>query len=128
MSKLITTLRTNLRTAMNKIKTNFTVTFLYFEYAAKFILLAITFIILFTYPSISNAWHLFFLTVTDNQELFTAILSSCLVVSLIFDAGIYAGRWLDKNEERIHADFKRMTDENLKKIIKELKDKDSHES
>lgn len=113
---------------MNKIKENFKVTFTYFEYAAKSILLGVTFIILFTYPNIWNALHLFVLTVTENRELFTAILSSGFVVSLIFDAGIYAGRWLDNNEEAFHVKFKIMKYEYLKKIIEEQKKEDSHDN
>lgn len=115
---------------MNKIISYFPVTLLYILHVAFFTMVAFIILASMTLIGILDLPYLWITAekiFIAEQKGITAILSSGLLIALIFDAGIYAGRWLDNNEEAFHVKFKIMMYEYLKKIIEEQKKEDSHE-
>lgn len=116
---------------MNKMIGNFPVTLLYILHVVFFTIVAIIILASMTLTGIldlPNVWITAEEIFIAEQKSITAILSSGLLIALIFDAGIYAGRWLDNNEEAFHVKFKIMMCEYLKKIIEEQKKEERHDN
>lgn len=102
---------------MNKIISNFQATltyilhFTFFTLVAVFILASITLVGILDLPYVWITAEKIFIA---EQRGITAILSSGLFIALIFDAGIYTGRWIDRNQK-------------LKKTIEQQPTEESHD-